>query len=79
MPIVKKEEVESSPRPTPGGAPAVSPGRAPAPRAVGRPDSSIEDGAKPVDCKAPIQLEHVPVASFGVARHTVIKLWEGGV
>lgn len=77
IPLVKKEEAqaERSPAAMPGAAPAVSPGKSCAPRAVGRPDWSIEDGTKPVDCQAPIQLEHVPAASFGVARHTVMKLW----
>ncbi|CAL1154831.1 unnamed protein product [Cladocopium goreaui] len=68
MPVVKKEELESSPAAKPGTVPAVSPGRGPAPRAVGRPDWSIEDGARPVQCDAPIRLEHVPAASFGVTR-----------
>eukprot|EP00435_Cladocopium_sp_Y103_P038727 s2011_g10.t1 len=71
MPIVKKEEPDS-PSPTGAvGAPPVGSGRGPSPRAVGRPDWSVEDGQKPVQCDAAIQLEHVPAASFGVARRTV--------
>ena len=76
IPVVKKEELESSPAAKPGTVPAVSPGRGPAPRAVGRPDWSIEDGARPVQCDAPIRLEHVPAASFGVTRRTLMKQWE---
>lgn len=39
-----------------------------APRAVGRPDWSIDGGAKPPSLDQVIDLEHVPAASFGESR-----------
>lgn len=37
-------------------------------RAIGRPDWTIEDGRPPPALDQEIHLEHVPAASFGVAR-----------
>lgn len=51
-----------NPSPAPGKTVAVTP------RAVGRPDWSIEGGKKPPSLEKLIHLEHVPAASFGVTR-----------